>query len=332
MLPKAGNQYVQERRGISAVQAYAAETGQIWRELNTGDVGIDGHMEFVSQEGHATGKNLAFQVKSGPSFFSQEVEDGWKFYPEEKHRVYWEAYPMPVILALHYPDQKKTYWVDVRQKLRQPNSELDRAIIVPRANNLENTEAHVLFETSGIQKAPFIFEISDVLIAMLKNRKDEKGFVLSYLDLFTHGLTNLARSLYFGMDIVDVAVHFNQGRLYDQYRISIGGSEYDFIWRYVKFLVGQNLCEINFSDCLIDWHHQQLVPTFLAPLTARGRALIDFISDTENSLIQEQLLKDGGGYRVAQEGFVAMDTSSYISRLPRIHDFQQAALHHLAKK
>lgn len=38
-LPKAGSTYTQERRGIAAVQGYAAKTGQIWRETGTGDVG-----------------------------------------------------------------------------------------------------------------------------------------------------------------------------------------------------------------------------------------------------------------------------------------------------
>jgi hypothetical protein len=47
-LPKASTSYVQERRGIAAVQGYAAAKGQIWRETMTGDVGIDGQLEFVT--------------------------------------------------------------------------------------------------------------------------------------------------------------------------------------------------------------------------------------------------------------------------------------------
>jgi hypothetical protein len=39
-LPKAGNTYVEERRGIAAVYGYAADRAQIWRETDTGDVGI----------------------------------------------------------------------------------------------------------------------------------------------------------------------------------------------------------------------------------------------------------------------------------------------------
>jgi Domain of unknown function (DUF4365) len=68
-LPKASTNYVQERRGIAAVQGYAATKGQIWRETMTGDVGIDGQLEFVTPDGFATGRMVAVQVKAGPSLF-----------------------------------------------------------------------------------------------------------------------------------------------------------------------------------------------------------------------------------------------------------------------
>jgi Domain of unknown function (DUF4365) len=54
--PRAGTTYVQERRGIAAVQNYAATKGLIWRETGTGDVGIDGQLEFVNAHGFATGR------------------------------------------------------------------------------------------------------------------------------------------------------------------------------------------------------------------------------------------------------------------------------------
>jgi len=47
-LPKFGTTFVQERRGIAAVQNYAAAKGLIWREPSTGDVGIDGQLDLLS--------------------------------------------------------------------------------------------------------------------------------------------------------------------------------------------------------------------------------------------------------------------------------------------
>lgn len=77
MLPKAATTYMQERRGINAVAVAAARMGQIWRETATADVGIDGQLEFVDENGFAkngfaTGKTVAVQVKPGPSFFKNE--------------------------------------------------------------------------------------------------------------------------------------------------------------------------------------------------------------------------------------------------------------------
>src|SRR5437879_4786508 len=100
-LPKAGNTYAEERRGIAAVQGYAADRAQIWRETDTGDIGIDGHLEFVTSDGFATGRLVAAQVKSGNSYFDYATGAGWKFYPADKHRRYWESFPLPVLIILH---------------------------------------------------------------------------------------------------------------------------------------------------------------------------------------------------------------------------------------
>src|SRR5271167_1479117 len=135
--PKVGTSYIQERRGIAAVQGYAATRGQIWRETGTGDVGIDGQLEFVTADGFATGRTVAVQVKAGPSFFQNQSDAGWKFYPGDKHRHYWEHFPLPVVLVLHNPETGKSYWVDARQALRVPAREERPFIEVPKANLLE---------------------------------------------------------------------------------------------------------------------------------------------------------------------------------------------------
>ena len=78
-LPKVGLSYAQERLGINALQNYAANTSQIWRETSTGDVGIDGNLEFVNPDGFATGKVIAVQVKSGPHTSSMNQQRDGSF-------------------------------------------------------------------------------------------------------------------------------------------------------------------------------------------------------------------------------------------------------------
>lgn len=52
--------------------------------------------------------------------------------PEEKHKRYWESFPLPVLLVLHDPDSGKSYWTDARQALRTPGSE-NTSIEIPEA-------------------------------------------------------------------------------------------------------------------------------------------------------------------------------------------------------
>jgi hypothetical protein len=294
---------------------------QIWREIGTGDVGIDGHIEFVNADGFATGRLVAVQVKAGPSYFSHPSPRGWKFYPEKKHRVYWESFSLPVLLVLHEPVSGKSYWTDTRQALRTPGGE--RAFIeVPSKNVLENTEAIALFENTGIQDQPFILDINDVLNELLGTMSQGASFSLSYFDLFVHGLTNICRSIYFGMDLVCNAVEYNLEASDSPFGMGVGDQEFQFAFGFVKFLLAQGLAQVDYADCLIDWVDREMVPQFVAPLTSRGRALIKLIQEKEARLVEEGRMPVGNGYLVAQEGFFEMVPQSYAPRFSRIREFQ----------
>lgn len=323
-LPKVGLSYTQERLGINALQNYAASNSQIWRETATADVGIDGNLEFVNPGGFATGKVIAVQVKSGPSYFKNESATGWKFYPEEKHRGYWEAFPLPVILVLHDPASNKSYWADVRQALRTPSRTEEVFIEVPQHNLLQTTEPTQLFATAGVQVESFIDDLEDVLKALLNTCSKDAGFPLSYFDLFTHGLTSICRSIYYGMDMICNAVEFNLQANKAEFGMGMGYQEHHFLFNYVKFLLAQGLAQIDFADCLIDWEAREMQPQFVAPLTARGRALVKLIHQKETELVTEGKIRDAGFLHVAQEGFFGMQLESYYKRFPRIKQFQEA--------
>lgn len=106
--PKYNQTNSQERLGVNAVAEAIAKIGQIWRETPMADVGVDGQIEYVNPEGFATGRMIAVQIKSGPSFFKESYGD-WVFYPEEKHRFYWERFPLPVLIIIHNPDTNLSY-------------------------------------------------------------------------------------------------------------------------------------------------------------------------------------------------------------------------------
>jgi len=328
-LPKVTHAYSQERRGVAAIQSYAANHLQIWRETATADVGIDGQLEFVYPDETASGRLVGVQVKAGPSYFKHQTERGWKFYPEAKHRTYWELYPVPALVILHDTEAKTSYWVDARQALRSPNSFEAAYLEVPRLNHLEATPPLKLFETAGLQDEAFIVAMDDLVTALVTRVSPNGSFPVSFLDLFAGGLTNICRSIYFG---ADVGINAAEATLDILDRAEFGvGFEHDFMWAFVRFLVAQNLADVDMADCLIDWNDRQMLPHFVAPLTSRGRQLVDALQAREGEFIRDGLMPDGGGSLVAQEGFFGMQLESYYKRLPRILGFRMASRKTAAK-
>lgn len=317
-LPRIPANLQQERAGILAVATQLNRLGLIWRETPMADVGIDGQIEFVDDDGQATGRLVAAQVKSGDSYFSRGDEHDWRFQPEEKHRFYWERFPLPVVLFLH-SETEGTFWVDVRQALRNPDRPGLTHVRVPRQNQLEAATRDQFLASVGASARPFL-PVEDVLRAMAVARSPSAALPLTYLDLFATGLTNVARSVYYGTDIVievaETLVDASEGG------IRISGPEHDFLFSYVLFLVEQQIADVDISDALTDWIDRGMHPTFIAPLTSRGRRLVEVIYEWQARLTREGRLQMPPGIHLAQETFVRMhlDGSDY-ARMPLISEF-----------
>lgn len=327
LFPKVDVAFSQERLGVNAVAAYAAANNLIWRENNIKDVGIDGQLEYVNASGMATGGVIALQIKSGPSFFTHDDGDSWRFYPEEKHRIYWERFPVPVIVVLHQPETGESFWIDVRHAYRRGAQDERVAVSVPKIQRLSTTTGANLFENAGVTAGAFMDSIEDVLLALVNTRSAEAAFPLSYFQLFAGGLTNIVRSLHFGMDLVTETVEMNLAFMGSDYGMGIGSQEYDFVFGYVQFLVAQDLADIDFGGCLIDWNDRQMVPRFVAPLTRRGRDLVRIIGQKEDQLRSSGVLPDSNGIRVVQEHLVQIVvTPSDVQRIPLIAAFEKSFL------
>lgn len=321
-MPRAPQNLLQERAGILAVATEINRLGLIWRETVMVDVGIDGQIEFVNEAGEALGHLAAAQVKSGPSYFHDHGSE-WRFYPEAKHRFYWERFPIPVLVFLHSPADGATYWVDARQALRSPGRSSFTYVPVPKSNRLQDATREQLFSTVGASSLPFL-PLEDVLRKMVVTTPGNASFPLSYFDLFANGLTNIARSVYYGMDLAVEVADEILGDTGVDVGIGIGPREHDFLFGYVLFLVEQHLADVNVSDCLTYWYDQEMQPTFVAPLTSRGRALVRLVGELQEEFQSQGLLQGESGPRVAQEDFVRMAfTPSHYARIPIIREFQQ---------
>ena len=101
-----------ERIGVNAVAKKVHEAfGWIFRPQEQ-DFGIDGQIEVV-EGGIPTGKLIAVQIKSGPSYFSEPDATGFLFRGELKHLDYWLQYDSPVIVVLYDPSSDTAYWQSV---------------------------------------------------------------------------------------------------------------------------------------------------------------------------------------------------------------------------
>lgn len=105
----------QDRKGIAAVQQIIVSDFEwIFREQPTDDYGIDAQIEVV-EDGAATGKLLAAQVKTGPSYFTKETDEGW-WYPLNKEDLsYWLEHALPVVVVVCDPATKSAYWQAVNE-------------------------------------------------------------------------------------------------------------------------------------------------------------------------------------------------------------------------
>jgi len=81
--------HTRDRVGVSAVEGVVLkEFGWLFREQAVSDYGIDALIEEVDSDNKPTGKPVALQIKSGPSFFKRKGSD-YIFYGEPRHLNYW---------------------------------------------------------------------------------------------------------------------------------------------------------------------------------------------------------------------------------------------------
>jgi len=292
--PIVSQNYYKEREGVLKLALELNKYGYVFRETSNGDIGIDGQIEYISDNGESFGRIVAAQVKSGNSYL-HDKGNHYAFYPHEKHKNYWAIFPLPVILFVYYPTDDKIYFTDVRYQLNNPKH--ITYIKLYKENYLNEETAIKIFETSGEFSIPY-YSIPEVFDLMLNSICPNPTFNISYLDIFTQGLTNICRHIYFGMDLVMTIADYNNKT---EFGFSIGSREHDFLHEYTKFIISQNLATINYSDYLIDWCERQLQPMFIAPLNNRGFQLLSYISE-----IEKKYKEDLPATTLVRERFIEM--------------------------
>jgi small GTP-binding protein len=118
-----------ERALVGEIISTVALAGQICREFNVSDHGIDMEIEFKSDTGEATGQKLYLQLKSGDSYLRERKRDEAEIFKikEERHARYWMDQAFPVLLVIRN-SRGEVRWMEVRDWLRRESDNGKKAV------------------------------------------------------------------------------------------------------------------------------------------------------------------------------------------------------------
>lgn len=142
-----------DRIGVNAVEKIViGDLGWIFREQPIVDMGIDAHVERVDK-GRPTGKLIALQIKTGSSYI-RKTKRGFFYYGNLTHLDYWTGHSLPVVLVIHLPKTKQTFWSLVNEDCVQRTSNAWK-IKISKKNKFDKNAYHSLasiFEGSPAQQ------------------------------------------------------------------------------------------------------------------------------------------------------------------------------------
>lgn len=126
----------QDRKGIAAVQQIVTtDLEWLFREQPTDDYGIDAQFEVVENKA-ATGRLLAAQIKSGPSYFKRPHAEGWWFSLNRDDLEYWLDHALPVLVVIYEPGTKAAYWQVVNHRTIITGQRGGKKLLIPKAQQL----------------------------------------------------------------------------------------------------------------------------------------------------------------------------------------------------
>lgn len=109
-----------ERALVGEVISTVALAGQICREIQVSDWGLDAEVEFKNDDGQASAKRLWLQLKSGDSFLTTRKKDGAAIFKKfnQRQAEYWMKHAEPVMLLIRN-SKGEIQWMDIREELRR---------------------------------------------------------------------------------------------------------------------------------------------------------------------------------------------------------------------
>ncbi|MBA2175370.1 DUF4365 domain-containing protein [Halobacillus locisalis] len=173
--PKYTKTSMTDRAGVGIVMKSLAKSNLYFKELPTGDVGIDGIIEPVVGE-WGTGMLIACQIKSSEGKFATIPSTKYINFNEGNlsHYKYWVNKSIPVIIILVDVANEICYWEHVTDKKISEN-EKSFSIHVPSSQVLNEDSANNLYEISlnrnEEESKYFYLKMNEPLIRDLERNK-----------------------------------------------------------------------------------------------------------------------------------------------------------------
>jgi hypothetical protein len=232
------------------------------------------------------GRIIAVQVKSGSSWFAAGSDTSVSFHPPQRHRSYWARYPLPVILVLH-EEGVRTVWADAREQLRNG---ADR-ITVPYANHFDSAGVLRALGSTGplpeTRRSP-----RETLTEMASFRHNHPQFRVSFLDLFLGGLTAIAHTLYFGVDLAWETQDVIAALPGEQGRVNLGPAEYAFFDDYLAYVVSRDLARVDFDAWRGMAERFGMTADLISLLTRAGEELVGYLHEEFGDLTAQGLTRE----------------------------------------
>lgn len=165
---KYGNSAAIGDLGVTAVDLAVKQLKWIFRSMPPPDVGIDGLVEVV-QNGEATGRLVALQIKSGASYFRERSQGAIVYRPDIAHVEYWLDYSLPVLVVLYDEKSGVAFWQLVSEDTLEHKATGGMVLRIPESQRLGPESAT---EIAQIARLP----------------KPESAYTLLGLDDTSHGL------------------------------------------------------------------------------------------------------------------------------------------------
>ncbi len=259
---------LQEDRGLIRIHEACVAMKAIWRPTPCHDVGVDGQIEFLDETDPvtSTGKLIAVQVKSGPSYFKHENVNGYKYYPSRKHVRYWRALNLPVLLVLHNPDTNLTVYSEIKPQLKT-----EGPIFVSNSQVLCGASRNDILDICSRVDDPkrFLGQLKKACLQV------EPGKAISGIEFLVSCLS--PDNTYFELrmarlkQVIELAVESST--------IGVGSDTYDFILRCSMICMAADITDSFEESFDLQWYDLKLVPDITVPLTPFGAIVADYLYD-----------------------------------------------------